>query len=96
MKGIRRPSFVFVRSLSAPKNGSRNSASTLSAAMIAPESVSSRWNVSVRILGMTVSYICQKAQMERNARPTSMVRLLLSFMGVLLFGKVDPIPNIAE
>ena len=42
--------------------------------MIAPESVSFKWNVSVRILGITLSYICQKAQMDKNARPTRIVR----------------------
>ena len=80
MNGIRRPIFVLVRSLSAPKNGSRNSASTLSAAMIAPETVSLRWNVFVKISGMMLSYICQNAQMDKNASPTSTVRLLSSFM----------------
>lgn len=34
--------------------------------------------------GMTLSYICQKAQMDRNARPVRMVRRLLSFMGAAL------------
>ena len=53
--------------------------------MIAPDSVSSRWNVSVSIFGITVSYICQNAQMDKNARPTSTVRLLSSFMACLLF-----------
>ena len=42
--------------------------------LIAPERVSFRRNVSVRILGMTLSYICQKAQMDKNARPTRIVR----------------------
>ena len=46
----------------------------LSSAMIAPEIVSFRRNVSVRILGITLSYICQKAQMDKNARPTRIVR----------------------
>ena len=34
---------------------------------------------SRRIRGTRLSYICQKAQMDRNARPTRMVRLLFSF-----------------
>ena len=42
--------------------------------MIAPESVSFRRNVSVRILGMTLSYICQNEQMDKKARPTRTVR----------------------
>ena len=69
INGIRRPIFVLVRSLSAPKNGSKNSASTLSAAMIAPEMVSSKWNVFVKISGMMLSYICQNAQMDKKRQP---------------------------
>ena len=42
--------------------------------MIAPEAVSFMRNVPVRISGTMLSYICQKAQMERNASPTSSVR----------------------
>ncbi len=87
INGIRRPIFVLVRSLSAPKNGSKNSASTLSAAMIAPEMVSSKWNVFVKISGMMLSYICQNAQMDKNASPTSTVRLWSSFIDVLLAKK---------
>ena len=37
MNGIRLPIFVFVRSESEPKSGSRNSAKILSAAMMTPE-----------------------------------------------------------
>ena len=88
MNGIRLPIFVFVRSESDPKNGSKNSARMLSAAMMRPEIVSFMWNVRVKISGTMLSYICQNAQMERNARPTRMVRLLLSFIPLLLF----PIP----
>ena len=40
MKGIRRPILVSVRSEMAPNRGSRNRASTLSAAIMAPETVS--------------------------------------------------------
>ena len=47
--------------------------------MTAPAIVSFRWKVSVRISVITLSYICQKMQMDKNARPTSMVRLVLSF-----------------
>ena len=72
---MRRPMRVLVRSLSAPKNGSKTSASTLSAAMIAPQTVSSSWNVWVKISGIMLSYICQNAQMEKNANPTRTVRL---------------------
>ena len=74
MKGIRRPILVLVRSESAPNSGSRKSARMLSSAMIAPEIVSFRRNVSVRILGMTLSYICQNEQMDKKARPTRIVR----------------------
>ena len=84
MNGMRFPIFVFVRSERVPKKGSRNRASTLSAPMMTPASVSFMWKVCLRISGTTLSYICQNAQMDRNASPTSMVRLLLSFMGFLL------------
>ena len=57
----------------------------LSAAIIAPEKVSFMWKVFVRISGTMLSYICQNAQMDKNARPTRMVRLLLSFISVLPF-----------
>ena len=80
MYGVLFPSLVFVLSDSVPKNGSRKRANTLSAAMMAPENVSFMWNVFVSISGMTLSYICQKEQIDRNARPTRTVRLLLSFI----------------
>ncbi len=80
IKGMRFPMRVFVRSEMEPNSGSRNSARMLSAAMIAPENVSFKWNVLVRIRGMMLSYICQKAEMDKNASPTRMVRLLFSFM----------------
>ena len=85
MKGMRLPSFEWLLSETEPKNGSRNSARMLSAAMIAPENVSFMWKVFVRISGTMLSYICQNAQMDKNARPTRMVRLLLSFISVLPF-----------
>ena len=81
---IRRPIFVLVRSLSAPKNGSKNSASTLSAAIMAPAKVSFSLKVSVRIKVITLSYICQNVQIDKNARPTRMVRRLFSFTAILL------------
>ena len=59
-----------------------------SAAMIEPERVSFMWKVLVRMSGMTLSYICQKAQMDKNARPVKMVRRLLSFMCSLLIRNV--------
>ena len=86
MNGMRLPIFEWLRSDSEPKNG-RNSAGMLSAAMIAPEKVSFMWKVLVRISGTTLSYICQNAQMDKNARPTRMVRLLLSFISLLPFVK---------
>ena len=85
MKGMRLPIFVWLLSETEPKNGSRKSARMLSAAMIAPENVSFMWKVFVRISGTMLSYICQNAQMDKNARPTRMVRLLLSFISVLPF-----------
>ena len=66
MNGMRLPIFEWLRSDSEPKNGSRNSARMLSAAMIAPEKVSFMWKVLVRISGTTLSYICQNAQMDKT------------------------------
>ena len=63
-----------------PNRGSRNRASTLSAAMIVPEMLSPMPKVSVRILGTRLSYICQNAQIDRNAKPTKTVRLVLIFI----------------
>ena len=92
MKGVRRPSlWLRQRSDSVPKKGSRkrarisappssHRARELSRAITAPARDSFMWKVSRRIRGMTLSYICQKAQMERKARPTRTVRLLLSFI----------------
>ena len=80
INGMRLPIFVCVLSEIAPNSGSRNSASTLSAAIIAPEYVSLRWNVLVSISGTMLLYICQNAQMDRNAKPVNMVRLLSSFI----------------
>ena len=79
IKGIRRPMRVLVLSDSAPKNGNKNSANTLSAAIIAPAKVSFSLKVSVRIRVITLSYICQNVQIDKNARPTRMVRRLFSF-----------------
>ena len=63
----------------------------LSAAMIAPEMVSSKWNVFVKISGMMLSYICQNVQIDKNARPTRIVRRLFSFTAMLLLdGAVSP------
>ena len=74
------PNLLWVRSDSPPNRGSRNRARMLSAAMMAPDKVSLRWKVPVRIRFITLSYICQKAEMDRKASPTRMVRLLLSFI----------------
>ena len=75
MKGIRRPSRVWVRSLRAPSSGRRNSARTLSSAIIAPLTVSPKWKLFLRISGMILSYSCQNAQIDRKAKPTKKVRL---------------------
>ncbi len=84
INGMRRPMRVLVLSDSAPKNGSKNSASTLSAAIMAPAKVSFSLKVSVRIKVITLSYICQNVQIDKNARPTRMVRRLFSFTAILL------------
>jgi len=82
MNGMRRPMRVLVLSDSAPKNGSKNSANTLSAAIMAPAKVSFSLKVSVKIRVITLSYICQKVQIDKNARPTRMVRRLFSFTAI--------------
>ena len=51
-------------------------------AMMIPERLSPMPKVSVRILGTRLSYICQKAQMDRNAKPTRTVRLVFNFTGI--------------
>ena len=84
INGMRRPMRVLVLSDSAPKNGSKNSARTLSAAIMAPAKVSFSLKVSVRIKVITLSYICQNVQIDKNARPTRMVRRLFSFTAILL------------
>ena len=52
------------------------------AAITAPVRASFRWKVPLSIRGITLSYICQKAEMERKARPTRTVVFLFSFMVV--------------
>lgn len=73
--GLRRPILFLHLSETAPKNGSRNRASTLSMAMIRPEKVSSRWKVLVSTKGITALYICQNAQMLRKPKPICTVFL---------------------
>ena len=75
INGILFPNPVSVLSDIAPKIGSRKMASTLSAAIMAPVSVSPIPNVFCRISGIMLSYICQNAQMERKARPINTVLL---------------------
>ena len=61
------------------------------AAMMAPAKVSFSLKVSVRIRVITLSYICQKVQIDKNARPTRIVRRLFSFTAMLLLdGAVSP------
>ena len=55
MKGVRLPRGERQRSDMAPKSGSRNSASTLSSAMISPDQVWDIPNLLVRIRGMVLS-----------------------------------------
>ena len=43
--------------------------------MMTPDQVSFMWKVLVKIRGMTLLYICQNAQMEKNAKPMHTVRL---------------------
>lgn len=86
MKGRRRPRGLRHLSDSAPNRGSRNRASTLSAAIMAPENTSFMWKVLVSINGTRLSYICQKAQIDRKAKPMSTVFFLSSFIEGPPFG----------
>ena len=75
MYGVRLPKRDLHLSDSAPKIGSMNSASTLSSAITTPDQPCAMPNLSVRILGMILSYACQNAQMRKKAKPTQIVRL---------------------
>ena len=55
MKGVRRPFLLWLRSEMAPNRGRRNSASTLSSAMMTPDQVWDMPNLLVRIKGMVLS-----------------------------------------
>ena len=70
---------------SAPKRGNRKIASTLSIAIITPDTVSLTAKVFFRINGTMLSYNCQKEQIDKNASPTRIVRLVFSFIGTLLY-----------
>ena len=48
--------------------------------MIIPENVSFMAKVFVSISGITLLYICQNAQIERNAKPIRIVCLVFSFI----------------
>ena len=78
--GLRRPILLLQRSEMPPNNGNKKMARTLSAAIIAPDIVSFIAKVLVKINGMMLLYICQKAQMDKNANPTRMVCPVFSFM----------------
>ena len=52
--------------------------------MMAPANVSFNLKVSVKIRVITLSYICQNVQIDKNARPTRIVRRLFSFTAILL------------
>src|SRR5699024_6142966 len=75
IKGILLPILVLTLSDKAPISGNRNKARTLSRAIITPVIVSLNWNVLERINGIKLSYSCQKALIERKARPIKNVRL---------------------
>ena len=75
INGILRPIGVLTLSDSAPKIGSKNNANTLSAAIIAPVTVSPKPKVFFKISGITLSYICQKALIVKNAIPIKTVLL---------------------
>jgi hypothetical protein len=66
---------VFTLSDNAPNNGNRNKARTLSSAIKTPVTVSPNPNVFFNIKGIMLSYICQNAQIDKNASPTKKVRL---------------------
>ena len=75
IKGVRRPRRLRHLSDMAPNRGSMNSARMLSSAMMMPLFAWFMPNLSVSILGIRLSYACQKAQIRKNAKPTSSVRL---------------------
>ena len=76
INGIRFPRGVCILSDKDPNIGKRKSARTLSTAMIAPIMTSFSENVFLRIRGMILSYICQKAIMDIKANPTITVLYL--------------------
>ena len=76
MKGIRFPIGVCSLSERVPNRGRRKSASILSIAMIAPMSTSFNEKLFLRISGMMLSYICQKAMIDMKAKPTMIVLYL--------------------
>ena len=75
IKGIRFPIGVLILSDNEPKSGNKNSAKTLSAAIIAPVMVSPTPKLFFKIKGIILSYICQKEQMDMKARPINIVLL---------------------
>jgi hypothetical protein len=75
INGILLPIGVFTLSERAPKSGSINSARTLSIAITTPAIVSPILNVFFNISGTRLSYTCQNAQIDKNARPIIKVRL---------------------
>jgi len=48
--------------------------------MIAPVAADDNPNEFSKISGIMLSYTCQNAQMDINAKPINIVRLLLSFI----------------
>ncbi len=75
MKGILFPSLVSTRSDRLPNSGSKNRASTLSAAIMVPVTVSPSPKVPCSISGIILSYICQKAEIDKKASPIKKVLL---------------------
>ena len=75
IKGILFPIGVSILSERVPKTGSRNRASTLSAAIMVPVNVSPIPKLFFKIKGIMLSYICQNELIDINARPISMVLL---------------------
>ena len=75
IKGILFPAFVSTLSDRLPNSGSKNSASTLSAAIITPVTVSPIPKVPCKMSGIILSYICQKAEIDKNASPIKNVLL---------------------
>ena len=75
INGVLLPFLAFLLSEIAPNNGSINKARMLSSAIMTPEAVWFKPNLSIMILAMILSYVCQKIVMIKKAKPINIVFL---------------------